>query len=133
MDLSHEEFRKQAEFRFRVRSFLASSELNSRRAGLDPNQFQLLLAVKGLPCTLEPNVSTLARRLMIEGNSAVELVDRCVKKGLAERFTGGKDKRHVFVRLTDLGHDLVEKVALQNRQEIIAALPAFLEFLSGLK
>jgi DNA-binding MarR family transcriptional regulator len=60
-------------------------------------------------------------------------VDRCVRKGLAERFREGPDKRNVFIRLTQMGDAVVEKVALKNRHEILAALPAFLEFLETLR
>ena len=48
-DLSHEEYRALAEFRFQIRRFLHFSGEEVRAQGLEPQQHQLLLAVKGLP------------------------------------------------------------------------------------
>src|SRR5947209_3384263 len=38
-----------AEFRYQIRRFLRFSEQMARAAGIEPQQHQLLLAVKGLP------------------------------------------------------------------------------------
>jgi len=132
MSLTLSDFRKQAEFRYHLRRFLYASEVHARKAGLEPNQYQLLLCVKGMPDSYMPNITTLSERLMIETHSTVELLDRCVRKGLAERYREGPDRRHVFVRLTELGNSIVEKIAMQNRQEMLAALPAFIQFLETL-
>jgi DNA-binding MarR family transcriptional regulator len=131
--ITTEDFRKQAEFRHHLRHFLRSSELNAKEFGLKPNQYQLLLAIKGLPESSTPNISTLAERLQIEQHSAVELVDRSVKKGVVERFREGSDRRKVFLRLTDAGEKMVMEIAIRNRHELANALPAFLEFLSTLR
>ena len=49
MDLSLDEYRALAEFRYQIRSFLHFSEEQVRAHGLEPQQHQLLLAIKGLP------------------------------------------------------------------------------------
>jgi DNA-binding MarR family transcriptional regulator len=131
-NLSRSDFRKHAEFRYWVRRFLSASETNARKLGMGSSQYQLLLAVKGLPPGEQPNISTMAERLMVESHSVVELADRCVKGGFLERFREGPDQRMVFVRLTELGNEAVEKIALQNRDEIMDALPALMEFLKAL-
>ena len=131
--ISNEDFRKQAEFRHHLRRFLRSSELNAKTFGLEPNQYQLLLAIKGLPEDAAPNITTLADRLQIEQHSAVELVDRSVKKGVVERFREGSDRRKVFLRLTEAGEKAVLEIAIRNRQELVNSLPAFMEFLSTLR
>ncbi len=131
-NLSRSDFRKHAQFRYWVRRFLSASETNARKLGIGSSQYQLLLAVKGLPAGEVPNISTVASRLMVESHSVVELADRCVKSGFLERFRDGADQRMVFVRLTELGNEVVEKIALQNREEIMEALPALMEFLKGL-
>jgi DNA-binding MarR family transcriptional regulator len=132
LKLTVEDFRKQAEFRHQLRKFLRLSELSSKSAGLEHNQFLLLLAVKGLPVDATPNISTVAERLQIEQHSAVELVDRSVTKGVLERYREGADRRKVFLRLTDCGEKLLNEIALRNRTEIMSALPALLEFLNSL-
>jgi len=131
--LSIEDFRKQAEFRHHLRRFLRSSEVNAKGLGLEPNQYQLLLAIKGLPPDAEANISTLAERLQIEQHSAVELVDRSVKKGVVERYRQGSDRRKVFLRLTEAGEKAVVEIAVRNRHELLNSLPAFMEFLNTLR
>ena len=48
-DLSLAEYRALAEFRYQIRRFLHFSEEQVRSLGLEPQQHQLLLAIKGLP------------------------------------------------------------------------------------
>ena len=131
--LSTDDLRKQAEFRHHLRKFLRSSEVNAKAFGLEPNQYQLLLAIKGLPETAEPNISTLADRLQIEQHSAVELVDRSVKKGVVERYRQGSDRRKVFLRVTPEGDRALTEIAVRNRHDLMSSLPAFMEFLGTLR
>ena len=48
-DLSLDEYRSLADFRYQIRRFLGFSEEQVRAAGMEPQQHQLLLAIKGLP------------------------------------------------------------------------------------
>ena len=132
MKITRTDLQKQAEFRHWVRRFMAATEQHARAAGIGGSQYLLLLAVKGLPEGMRPNVSAIADRLMVESHSVVELVDRCVKSGFLERFRDGADQRMVFLRLTQMGNDVVEKIAMQNREEIMDALPSLMEFLKSL-
>jgi DNA-binding MarR family transcriptional regulator len=132
MKLSRTDIKKQAEFRHWLRQFVSATEKHSRELGLGASQYLLLLAIRGLPENLRPNVSTVAERLMVESHSVVELVDRCVQNGLLERFRDGADQRMVFLRLTEMGNDVVEKIALQNREELMQAVPTLLDFLKSL-
>ena len=43
------EYQALAEFRYQIRRFIHYSEQVARSAGLEPQQHQVLLAVKGLP------------------------------------------------------------------------------------
>jgi len=47
-ELSVAEYRALAEFRYELRRFLHFSERAARAAGLEPQQHQLLLALKGM-------------------------------------------------------------------------------------
>jgi DNA-binding MarR family transcriptional regulator len=131
--LTEEDFRKQAEFRYHLRRFMKISEVHCKEHGLEPNQFLLMLAVKGMPASLAPNITTLSNRLLVESHSVVELVHRLIKKGLIERYREGTDRRKVFLRLTLLGEEIVEKVASRNRQELKHAIPTFAMFLNTLE
>jgi len=68
------QYRALSEFRYRIRAFLHSSDSAARAAGLEPQQHQLLLAVKGFAG---------------EG----ELIDRIEERGLVDRRTGQNDRR----------------------------------------
>ena len=48
-DISLSDYRALAEFRYQIRRFLHFSEQMARRAGLESQQHQVLLALKGLP------------------------------------------------------------------------------------
>ena len=132
-ELTPLDLRMQAEFRYHLRRFLKISEINARDLGLESNQFQLLLAVKGQSAEASPSITDLSRRLLVGTNSVVEMVDRLEEKGMIERFQQGKDKRKVFVRLTARAEALVEEIAVRNLDEIRSAAPAFLQFLNTLR
>jgi DNA-binding MarR family transcriptional regulator len=116
-------FIAQAEFRYQIRRFLRFSEEEARRAGLHPQQYQLLLAIRGLPPGQEARVGNLAERLQLEHHSAVELVDRAENGGLVMRTGDHNDRRQVIVHLTSKGENLLKKLAREHRAEIKAAAP----------
>src|ERR1700674_4123448 len=93
--LNQAEYMALAEFRYQLRRFLRHMEEKSRDAGLNPQQYQLLLAIKGLPRQAAPTISALAERMQLNHNSTVELVDRCEERGLVCRMRAGSDRRHV--------------------------------------
>src|SRR5260370_4607870 len=107
-----------AEFRYQLRRFLRHMEAESRDAGLNPQQYQLLLAIKGLPRQLVPTISALAERMQLNHNSMVELVDRCEERGLVSRTRTGSDRRHVTLSITAEGDVLLHKLANSARQEL---------------
>jgi DNA-binding MarR family transcriptional regulator len=125
-------FIAQAEFRYQIRRFLRFSEEAARRAGLHPQQYQLLLAIRGLPPGQEARVGNLAERLQLEQHSAVELIDRAVQSGLVMRTGDHHDRRQVIVHLTSKGESLLKKLAREHRAEIAAAAPHLLKALQAL-
>ncbi len=118
VDLSPNEYGQLAEFRYRIRKFLHFSENASREHGLEPRQHQLLLAIKGLPESVQPTIGELARRLFLKHHSTVELVDRLEKLEVVHRERNMKDAREVFVRLTAKGDDLLRSLSLAHRREL---------------
>ena len=73
-DLSPAAYQRLAEFRSRIRQFLHFSEEAARATGIEPQQHQLLLAIKGLPEGTRPTVTALSSRLCLRHHSTVELV-----------------------------------------------------------
>src|ERR1700749_1550335 len=99
-DLSTPHYRALAEFRYRIRSFLRFSEAQARAYGLEPQQHQLLLAVRGIRAGKIATVGELADRLRLKHHSAVELSNRSEVRGILVRDKDGTDRRKVVVRLT---------------------------------
>ena len=114
----HLDYRALAEFRYQIRRFLHFSETAARAAGLEPKQHQLLLTIKGLPPELRPTVRTLAERMQLRHHSAVELIDRLERAGLAARHRGDGDRREVLVQLLPKGERLLRALSLHHQNEL---------------
>lgn len=113
-----------AEFRYQIRRFLRFSEDAARAAGLEPQQHQLLLAVKGMPGGRGARISDLAERLQIQHHSTVELVDRLAARGLVNRALGEDDRREVYVQLAPRGESILKALTLHHKTELRRAAPA---------
>ena len=113
--IAQAEYRALAEFRYELRRFLHFSEQAARAAGLEPQQHQLLLALKGMPERKDTSVGNLAERLQIQHHSTVELVNRMVERGLLERHRDESDQRRVLVGLTLYGEGVLKKLSLLHR------------------
>jgi DNA-binding MarR family transcriptional regulator len=114
-------FEALADFRYAIRRYLNFSERNARAAGLEPQQYQALLAVKGVPPTQKATVGVLAERLQIQHHSAVELMDRLEKRGLIRRARSRVDRRQVLIQLTPTGERKLKRVSLPHRDELRSA------------
>lgn len=117
-DLATQEYRALAEFRFQLRQFLHFSEQEAQTRGLEPQQHQALLALRGLPEGTRPTVGELAARLLIRHHSAVGLVDRLVQRGAVERVHGETDQREILIRVTPRGERLLKELSAIHRGEI---------------
>lgn len=127
-DLSLVEYRALAEFRHHIRRFLQFSADEARRHDIEPQQHQLLLAVKGLPEGRKPTIGELADRLQIQHHSAVELVNRLAEHG-AIRREHGADRREVLIRLTRRGETLLRQLSIAHRAELETAGPVLVRAL----
>ena len=110
-----------AAVRYRIRRFLVFSEDAARAAGIEPQQHQLLLAIRGLPAGLAPDVTSVAERLQIRHNSAVELVRRAAAAGLVKRTPDPADARRVALSLTRRGSQSLERLSRLHRTELADA------------
>lgn len=126
------DFKAMAELRYQIRRFLRFSENAAREAGIEPQQHQLLLTVKGLPDELIPTVGVLAERMQLQHHSTVELVDRLVDRGFLCRLRATDDRRKVLVKLTHDGEEFLNKLSLHHLQELQSAGPKFVKILQTL-
>ena len=125
------DYRALADFRHEIRRFLRFSENAARAAGLEPQQHQLLLTLKGLPPEKRPTISVLAERLQIQHHSAVELIDRLVKRRVVRRYRSRTDKRQVLVRLTRIGEEVLRQLSLHHLHELKSAGPVLTRVLAA--
>jgi DNA-binding MarR family transcriptional regulator len=117
-DLSLAAYRSLAEFRHQIRLFLRYSEDAARASGIEPQQHQLLLAIKGLPSGKLPTVRELAGRLQLRHHTTVELINRMEDRGIATREPGIEDKREVLIRLSDEGERILHALSVEHQMEL---------------
>jgi DNA-binding MarR family transcriptional regulator len=104
MSYSVDEVQAVAEFRAALRRFLRQSEKISRKYGLTPQRYLLLLMIKGAPGGSERStVTELADRLQLAQSTVTELVMRAEEAGLVKRDLSPMDARVAHLRLTDEG------------------------------
>lgn len=112
-----------AEFRYCIRRFLRFSEQVARSAGIEPQQYQFLLAVKGLPEGIRPRIGELAERMQLQHHSTVELVNRLEKQGLVQRKRSADDRREVLIGLSPKGEKVLRELAEHHAEELRTAGP----------
>ena len=125
------EFRALAEFRYQIRIFLNGSEEAARKADLEPQQYMLMLALRGLPSGLEPSIRELAERMQLRHHTVVELVDRLEKRQLLRRERAKDDRRQVILHLTPRGERILTKLAKQRISELSTSAPALVRALTA--
>lgn len=125
--VSSSDYQALAEIRYRIRCFVNFSEASARAVGLEPQQHQLLLAIRGLRPGVLPTIRCLAERLQIQHNSAVELVRRSVANGLVVKRASERDRREVLLEIAPKGGRVLEKLALAHRTELRSMAPVLLE------
>jgi DNA-binding MarR family transcriptional regulator len=128
--MARTDYRMLAEVRERIRSYLRFSEHAARDAGLEAQQYQLLLALKGLPEGVVPSIGELATRLLIEHHSAVGLVDRLEARGLLRRRRDEQDGRRIVLEMTPLGERIIKELASVHQEELRNVAPDLIEALS---
>jgi DNA-binding MarR family transcriptional regulator len=125
--LQESEYVALAVFRYQLRRFLRRMEEEVRLLGINPQQYQLVLAIKGLPKSQVPTITCLAERLQLNHNSMVELVDRCEERNMLRRQRSSSDRRQVTLALTPEGEGLLRRLGSAARQELRSIGPMLVE------
>jgi DNA-binding MarR family transcriptional regulator len=120
-DITPTEYRALAELRYLIRHFLREGDAKARAVGLEPQQYLMLLAIRGLPEGSAATIQTLAERLALKHHSAVELIDRLEAHGYVRRTRSRDDRRQVFVSLMPRGQRVLEQVARNRISELRAS------------
>ncbi len=131
-EITTAEYRALAELRYLIRKFVGEGDAAARAAGLEPQQYLLLLALRGLPEGEEATIRTLADRLALKHHSVVELIDRLEMHGYVRRSRSRDDRRRVLVALLPRGEKLLEEVAGDRIGELRASGAALVGAISAL-
>jgi DNA-binding MarR family transcriptional regulator len=123
------DYKALAEFRYHIRRYLDFSDRAAKEVGMEPKQYQLLLAIKGLPEETEPTVGILAEQLHLRHHSTVELINRAEGKQLVERSRIGT---RVLVCLTKKGSGVLARAVEERLAELRSAGPVLVKALQGL-
>ena len=121
--LTLSDYQALAEFRYQIRRFLHFSEQVVKQAGLERGQYQLMLAIKGMPAGVRPRIRELANRMQIRHHSAVELVNRLEAGGFVHRARAQDDRREVLLALTPKGEKVLGELALHHHKELRSSGP----------
>jgi DNA-binding MarR family transcriptional regulator len=121
-----------ATLRYQIRRFLHVRETAARAAGVAPQQYLVLLQLKGLEKEGLATMGVLAERLQVRHHSAVGLVNRLVTRGMVNRRRDHRDRRSVVVELTAKGHAVLRRLALYSLAELETEGPALVAVLRRL-
>ena len=129
VDFPQSGYQQLGQFRHHIREFLQFSEQAARSHGIEPQQHQLLLIIKGLPDHTRPTIRALAERLCLRHHSTVELINRAVESGAVARRHSEEDRREVLIELTPRGEEILRQLSLLHWQELQTTGPTLLEAL----
>lgn len=116
--LSDQDYRDQADFRAALRRFLHFAEEQCGMYGITPQQYQLLLSVRGHPAYPRVTIGLVAEALQIRHHSASLLVDRTVRRGLLDRREDPDDRRRALLTLLPEGQRILDAVIGANRAQM---------------
>jgi DNA-binding MarR family transcriptional regulator len=132
-DLTAADYRRLAEFRYQIRKFLHFSEQAACAEGLEPQQHQMLLAIKALGEGGGPTVGRLSEHLFVRHQSAVGLIDRLEDRALVRRTRANEgDRRQVLVSITRQGESILKRLTEVHRKELLSSDPGLVQSLKRL-
>jgi DNA-binding MarR family transcriptional regulator len=130
--VSRAEYQALAEFRYQLASFLRRRRNAAQNAGIEPQQYELMLAVKGLPADRKPSIKQIAEQLRLQHHSAVELATRLVNRGLIRRERSKEDRRSVLLSVTKEGQRAMDQVVQYSLDQLRDEAPQLLKTLARL-
>lgn len=119
-----------AAFRYELRKFLRFSEQAAEQHDLTPQQYLVLLEIRGLPEGEGMTVGALAERLQVTPHNAVGRVNRLEQRGIVRRRTCAQDRRRVYVSLTRTGERILERLAHVHQEELKTVGPLLVKLLT---
>lgn len=115
---SDRDYQEHADFRCALRTFFRFAEEQARVVGITPQQYVLLVLVRGHRSHPKVTIGELAEALQLRQSSTSLLVDRCVKRGILDRGEDPEDRRRAVVSLTPEGQRILDRVMTANRRKL---------------
>ena len=131
-DIRESDYAALAEVRYRIRQFLREGDQDAKAVGLEPQQYQLLLALRALPHQSDATIGLLAERLYLRHHSVVGLVDRLEARGYVRRDRNVRDQRQVLVMLLPRGQRALERVVQKRVHELRATGQALVQSIAAI-
>lgn len=128
--MSNSDYETLADFRYALRQFLAFSQAKAVEAGLTPQQYQALVAIRG--ATVPVTIGYVAERLILKPNSASGLVDRLESLGYVQRRQTSEDRRRTLLGLTEQAEALLSGLAQTHRAQLVQMRPLLTDLLDRL-
>lgn len=129
--LTDEDYRTLAAIRYALKRFMHFSEEAARSARLTPQQHQALLAIRAASNS-SMSIGELSEFLLVQPNSASELVDRLSALGLVDRQSDDKDRRVMKIGLTTEAETMLLSLSVTHRDELRRLRPLLSELLAKL-
>lgn len=120
--LTDEEYAALAGFRYELRLFLRTVGEAAEAAGITPQQHQALLAIRSRPQG-GATIGWVADQMLIQPNSASELVGRLEALELIVRTVPDSDRRRAELALTGKGRDVLGKTSTRHRTQVLRLKP----------
>jgi len=121
------DYQSQAAFHDALRRFMRVSEENARAAGLTPQQYLLLLAVRGHRSYPAVPLIAIAEYLQLRHSATSLLVTRAVNRRVNDqrapllvRVHDVNDRRRVLSALTLEGEEILTRILIENRRVLTA-------------
>jgi DNA-binding MarR family transcriptional regulator len=113
-----------SDLRYHLRRFLRVREVAARTAGIEPQQYLVLLHVKGLAGREPATIGVLAERAQIQQHGIVQMIDRLERRGMVRRRRDQDDRRQVVVALRPKGEAALRRLAAYSVAELKSEGPA---------
>ncbi len=121
-----------AEFCLAVQRFLRANGYIAAEAGLNPLEYDLLLALTAYPSGTCQSISLLSERLLLQHHVAAGAVARLVEKELITTERNTRDRRSVVLAITSKGKSLMNEIALRSLGALDAQGPQMIVSLTTL-
>jgi hypothetical protein len=113
-ELSLDKYRELADFHHQIREYIGGISESAKHMGSEPETYELLLAIEGLPEAIPPTFAEIAARMRMPRDSVVSLIEQAVSNGEVTNSPAGGG----WVKLTRTGREVLRSLALADCDQL---------------